>query len=81
MQTQFLTAKFQFVIITNTVGMLVIAATGVLTLIRMKSAKREYFVLFLFCTVLFELGFIIEIAASTVEGGMLGVKAIWPGLQ
>ncbi len=68
-----------FVIATNIIGMIVIATIGVLTLVRMKSAKREYFVLFSFCTVLFELGFIMEIAASTVDGGMFGVKVGYIG--
>ena len=50
-------------------------------LIRLRSAKREYFVSFLFCSFLYVLGGLFEIMATTVESGMIGRRIVVLGGQ
>ncbi|MCL1821159.1 MAG: hypothetical protein FWG36_10975, partial [Oscillospiraceae bacterium] len=43
----------------------------------MKSTKREYFVLFVFSIVISGLGYILEMTASTTDGGFLATRVIY----
>ena len=56
------------------VCMIVATGIGFITLTRMKSEKREYFVLFLFCAAIYALGFVMEATATTADGGLLSAK-------
>jgi signal transduction histidine kinase len=55
------------------------AGLGYLVLTRMKSTKREYFVLTIFCVVLYEMGYIFEMTAYTSDGGMIATKIMYAG--
>ena len=56
------------------------AVVGFLILTRMKSDKREYFALFVFCAVVGELGYILEMTATTTEGALAGTKIMYAGI-
>ena len=46
---------------------------------RMKSEKREYFVLFLFSVFIYQLGYFFEMTASTADGGFIATKLMYTG--
>ncbi|MCL1819607.1 MAG: ATP-binding protein [Oscillospiraceae bacterium] len=48
---------------------------------RMKSAKREYYVLYLICVTLYELGYILEMMANSTGGGIAAAKIFHLGTQ
>ncbi len=52
---------------------------GYFTLTRLKNSKREFFVLANFCIVIFELGYLSELCASTVDGGLLATSIMYTG--
>ena len=66
-----------FTIVTTVIS----AIVGCLVLTRMKSDKREYFVLFVFCAVVGELGYILEMTATTTEGAFAGTKIMYAGID
>lgn len=66
-------------IVMHIICLIVATATGFTTLTRMKSEKRAYFVLFLFCAAIYALGFIMEATATTAEGGLLSAKVGYIG--
>jgi len=66
-------------IILHILSLLTISTIGYFTLTRLKSEKREYFVLFLFFTALTVLGVIFQMMANTVDGGLLGWRLVYLG--
>ena len=69
------------IVLIVTIATTVISAiVGFLILTRMKSDKREYFVLFVFCAVMGELGYILEMTAATTEGAFAGTKMMYAGI-
>ncbi|MCL2604056.1 MAG: ATP-binding protein [Defluviitaleaceae bacterium] len=61
------------------VTMFTSAGLGYLALTRMKSTKREYFVLTIFSVVLYEMGYIFEMTAYTSDGGLVATKIMYAG--
>ena len=47
--------------------------------VRMKSTKREYFVLVLISVLLFQLGYFFEMLATTTDGAFIAVKIMYTG--
>ena len=56
-----------------TIGMAYVIQT------KMKSTKREYYVLFLFSAILYEVGYIFEMAANSTDGGFVATKIMYLG--
>jgi signal transduction histidine kinase len=48
---------------------------------RMQSAKREYYVLYLICVALCELGYLLEMMADSTGGGFSAIKVFYLGVQ
>jgi len=55
------------------------AAVMFFTLTRLKSAKREYFVLFALSVFIYEIGSILDMTARTTEGGIIATKIMYLG--
>ena len=65
----------------TTVAMLTSASMVYLTLTRLKSEKREYFILMIICVFIFELAYIFEMTASTTDGAFIATKLMYIGTQ
>ena len=65
------------VLIFTIASMLSSATFGFLTLTRMKSTKREYIVMGTFCIVLVELGYLLEMMATTTDGGLTAMRIMY----
>ena len=59
--------------------LITIASIVYFTLTRLKSVKREYFVLFSFCSFIYVFGVIFQMMANTVDGGLLGWRMVYFG--
>ena len=68
-----------FAIIIHILSLVTIAIMGFFILTRLKSTKREYFVLIAFSVFLSMIGIIFEMMANTVDGGMLGWRLVYLG--
>jgi len=54
---------------------------GLIILTRLKSTKREYFIIFLFFSFLYILGTLFQIMATTLDGAMIGRRVLVLGGQ
>jgi len=68
-----------FVLIVTAATMVLSAVLGFLVLTRMKSEKREYIVMAIFCIVVGELGYILEMLANTADGGLTAMRIMYLG--
>lgn len=68
-------------IIIITITTAISGGVGYFTLTRMKSVKREFFVLFVFCVFIYELGYILEMTATTADGGLVATKIMYAGSE
>ena len=50
----------------TTVALIVSVVMGYYTLTQLKSTKREYFVLWVICVVIYQFGYLFEMTASTI---------------
>lgn len=55
------------------------ATFGIFTFTRLKSDRREYFAVFIVCVVIYELGFLYEVLASTTDGGFIATMTMYAG--
>jgi len=68
-------------VILHIISLLTLTVMGLIILTRLKSKKRELFVMFLFFSFLYISGEMYEIIASTVDGGMIGRRIVVFGGQ
>lgn len=61
------------------VAFAILTATTVLVLTRLKSSKREYYILFLFAGIIYVLGEIFSISATSVDGAFLSLMFMFLG--
>ena len=54
-------------------SLIILAYLCVTVLVKLKSTKREFLVLFLFCVFIYVLGTLLEIAATTIDGAIFGI--------
>jgi len=61
------------IIAAHVISMVALMFLGVIIQVKLKSTKREFFVLFLACVVMYVMGTYFEIVASTLDGARLGI--------
>ncbi|MCL2397161.1 MAG: ATP-binding protein [Defluviitaleaceae bacterium] len=66
-------------ILIHVLSLLTVAVMGYFVITRLKSIKREYFILIAFFTYISLLGIIFEMMANTVDGGLLGWRLVYLG--
>jgi len=62
-----------------TVTVVTSVVLGYLTLTRLQSKKREFFVLYIFFLFIYEFGYILQITAGTTEAGLVAMKVMYMG--
>ena len=66
------------IVLIFTIATMISSATfGFLTLTRMKSTKREYIVMGTFCIFVLELGYLLEMMATTTDGGLTAMRIMY----
>jgi len=60
-------------------SLITIAVISFFVLTRLKSSKREYFLLYMICGFLYVLGAMLEIIATTIDGGLIGWRITYLG--
>ena len=68
-----------FAIFIHVLSLLTVSIMGFFVITRLKSTKREFFILIAFFTFISLLGIIFEMIANTVDGGLLGWRLVYLG--
>jgi len=66
-------------IIIITITAIISAGLAYFALTRLQSKKREFFVLYIICIFIISVGYLLELTATTANGGLIAVKVMYIG--
>jgi signal transduction histidine kinase len=66
-------------IIIITITAVISASLGYFALTRLQSKKREFFLLYIICIFITSVGYLLELTATTANGGLIAVKVMYIG--